>query len=82
MIVIPDPLPRGVHRSRFYRHGRLIVLVAVSSQAECLDHICVGTTADLHAGTAYLTGLLDALDPLPGAPPSVPTAPSRLCLVR
>lgn len=87
MLVIPDPLPRGVYCSGFYFPGRRVSVAAVSATHMCLTRLVVGTRAELEAAVTTLTLLLDAEDPPRGSRPTPPTPPwtpppATLSLVR
>ena len=68
MLFLPDPLPRGIHHMRYYRHGGRIPIVAVTGAGMYLDHWYVSTPTQLQVAVARLRGRLDAEDPLPADP--------------
>lgn len=78
MIVIPDPLPRGVYCSGFYFPGRRVSVAAVTSANECLHRLIVGTRAELEAAVISLAASLDDADPRVGSPPRRPPLVSTL----
>lgn len=68
MITIPNPMPRGMHCSRYYHRGGMVAVAAVTSDAELVCELLVGTYAELEASVMTLDRLLDEIDPVPPAP--------------
>lgn len=80
MLVIPNPLPRGLYVTGFFLYGHSLAVFAVTSAHQCLRHQLVSSHAELEAVSASLASELDAADPPPSeflAPPGA----ARLRLV-
>jgi hypothetical protein len=76
MIVIPNPVSRGVYSSGFYFEDGSVSVAAVTSEHRCLHRLVVRTAAELEAAIRALTVLLDACDPIPR--PDAPPPPAEL----
>lgn len=72
MLILPDPLPRGVYCSGFYFPGRRVSIAAVSAEHLCLSRLVVGSRAELAAAVTTLTRLLDEEDPPRDSRPTPP----------